>query len=256
MVACSTQASFGGAGNRHRPHRRMVTWRGLDRGLTGRPDRKAMRSTILGLLTLLVCAACGGGTGPEPEEVFDWPGAYAGKATVQAWPQVACGPEGCDPEPLAATECTVSLELVPGADSGVTGVLELSRCVEWYRDPDWTPPRIPFLRMGSFGAIEGKSFPAKDPLMPWSGMVYAGGGEPLVLADGVGCTPRGTWQSWFLGLHPYQDGPDPSAVETMLGTLQYFVEGTDSRVGEVPLTCAGVDVQLSLVLLVEKVIAE
>ena len=119
-----------------------------------------------GLITTLMCTACGGGTGPEPDDVFDWSGAYAGSARVEAW-QAQCGLEGCSSEPHSRTFCVVSLELVPAGDSGVTGAMELSRCVEAYRDPYWTPPRIPFLRMGSIGAIEGNFVLSDDPYIPW-----------------------------------------------------------------------------------------
>jgi hypothetical protein len=205
-----------------------------------------------GLIITLACSACGGGTGPEPDDVFDWPGAYAGSLRVEAW-QPLCGTDGCPGRP-ARTDCFVSLELVPVSDSGLTGTLELSRCVEVYRDADWTPPRVPFLRMGSFGAIEGKFFLYEDPtLPPWVSAVYSGGGAPAALAEVVGCSPRGTWERWFVGLQAYRDGPDSPKVETILGKLQYLVEGTRFEVGDVPLTCAGVDVRLSLVLLVEKV---
>lgn len=207
-----------------------------------------------GLIGTLMWTACGGGTGHEPDDVFDWPGAYAGSARVEAW-QSLCGLDGCPTKPHSRTECAVSLELVPVGDSGVTGTLELSRCVEAYREPYWAPPRVPFLRVGTFGVIEGTFVLSEDPdVLPWVGTVYSGGGEPAALAEAVGCSPRGKWQRWLVGLQPYRDGPDSPEVETILGKLQYSLGDTHSEVGYVPLVCAGLDVRVSLELLVEKVI--
>jgi hypothetical protein len=123
------------------------------------------------------------------------------------------------------------------------------------REPYWTPPRIPFLRVGSFGAIGGKFSLSDHPdILPWVSAVYSGAGEPAALAEVFGCTPRDPWQRWMVALQPYRAGPDPPQVETILGTLQYVLEDTHSEVGNVPLSCAGVDVRLSLQLLVQKVI--